>query len=179
MPDHSRGATTTDPRNSRAQPALDRHPRWRARPGPRQSAGVSVSQACDALATTGTVGLPIGVLPVLLVKQDKGPYTPSCRGALEPGLGDLVSSGAVVPPGPTRRRLRVGPILWALIPALSLGLLAPVPFAHAAVRLKQRRLWAVTAAYAIGSVGWLVGAATPAGGWGDALFGTAAFALMV
>jgi len=90
-----------------------------------------------------------------------------------------VSSGSVVPPGPTRRRLRVGTILWALIPALSFGLLAPVPFAHAAVRLQQRRLWAVTAAYAIGSVGWLVGAATPVGGWGDVLFGTAAFALMV
>ena len=90
-----------------------------------------------------------------------------------------MSSGSVVPPRPTRRRLRVGPILWALIPALSFGLLAPIPFAHAAVRLQQRRLWAVTAAYAIGSVGWLVGAATPVGGWGDALFGTAAFTLMV
>ena len=92
---------------------------------------------------------------------------------------DLVSSGSVVPPGPTRRRLRVGTILWALIPALSLGLLAPVPFAHAAVRLKQRRLWAVTAAYAIGSLGWLVGVATPEGGWGDLLFGIVVIALMV
>jgi Protein of unknown function (DUF2510)/Helix-hairpin-helix motif len=90
-----------------------------------------------------------------------------------------VSSGSVVPPGPTRRRLRVGPILWALIPALSLGLLAPVPFAHAAVRLKQRRLWAVTTAYAIGSLGWLVGVATPEGGWGDLLFGIVVIALVV
>jgi hypothetical protein len=63
-----------------------------------------------------------------------------------------VSSGSVVPPGPTRRWLGVGTILWALIPALSLGFLAPVPFIHAAVRLKQRRLWAVTAGYAVGVV---------------------------
>lgn len=63
-----------------------------------------------------------------------------------------MSSGSAVPPGPTRRRLGVGTILWALIPALSLGFLAPVPFAHAAVRLQQRRPWAVTATYGIGSL---------------------------
>jgi hypothetical protein len=56
----------------------------------------------------------------------------------------------MVPSGPTRTRLGFGTILWALIPLLSLGLLAPVPFAHAAVRLRQRRMWVVTAVYAIG-----------------------------
>jgi hypothetical protein len=90
-----------------------------------------------------------------------------------------VSSGSVVPPGPTRRWLDVGTILWALIPALSLGFLAPVPFAHAAVRLKQRRLWAVTAAYAIGSLVAFVFAGGPEDGWGDAVLGTLVPALMI
>jgi len=46
-------------------------------------------------------------------------------------------------------RLGVVPVLWALMPALSLGLLVPVPFAHAAVRLRDRTLWVITTAYAI------------------------------
>ena len=60
-------------------------------------------------------------------------------------------------------------MLWALIPLLSFGLLAPVPFAVAAVRLQRRRLWLVTAAYALGSVLVIAGASTPEGSWGDAL----------
>jgi Helix-hairpin-helix motif len=84
-------------------------------------------------------------------------------------LGDLVNTGAMVPSGPTRTRLGFGITLWALIPLLSLGLLAPVPFAHAAVRLRQRSMWAVTAAYAIGSLLWIVAASLPEGDWGDTL----------
>jgi hypothetical protein len=38
-------------------------------------------------------------------------------------------------------------VLWALIPVLSLGILAPVPFAHAARRLRDRRLWLITSTY--------------------------------
>jgi hypothetical protein len=88
-----------------------------------------------------------------------------------------VSSGSVVPSGPARRWLGVGTILWALIPALSFGLLAPVPFAYAAVRLHQRRMWAVTAAY---TVVWL---AVIVGGFSDSdvggiVAGTGAIALM-
>jgi hypothetical protein len=90
-----------------------------------------------------------------------------------------VSSGSGTPPGPTRRRLGVGTVLWALILALSFGLLAPVPFAHAAVRLQQRRLWVVTAPYAIGVVALFVFSTAPNGSWGDAVFGTVLFALMV
>ena len=93
-----------------------------------------------------------------------------------------MASGSVVPPGPTRRRrgvATVGTIVWALIPALSVGLLAPVPFVHAAIRLKQRGLWAVAAAYAIGLVVGLVLAAGPEGGWGDAALGSLIFALMI
>jgi hypothetical protein len=75
--------------------------------------------------------------------------------------------------------LGLGTVLWALIPALSLGLLAPVPFAHAAIRLKQRRLWAVTAAYAVVWLVEVVLAAGPEGGWRDTVLGVATFALMV
>ncbi|TDW79569.1 caspase family protein [Kribbella sp. VKM Ac-2566] len=42
----------------------------------------------------------------------------------------------------------IGSILWALIPLLSLGLLAFVPFVHAAVRLKNAALWLAAAGYA-------------------------------
>ena len=90
-----------------------------------------------------------------------------------------MSSGATAPSGPIRSRLGLGTILWALIPLLSLGLLAPVPFAVAAVRLRQRRMWLVSAAYAIGSALLIVGAFTPEGGRGDALIGTVLLLLMV
>lgn len=90
-----------------------------------------------------------------------------------------MSSGATAPSGPTRSRLGFGTILWALIPLLSLGLLAPVPFAMAAVRLRQRRIWLVTAAYAIGSALLIVGAFTPEGGRGEALVGPVLLLLMV
>ncbi|MFB6723861.1 caspase domain-containing protein [Kribbella sp. NPDC056345] len=41
----------------------------------------------------------------------------------------------------------IGSILWALIPLLSLGLLAFVPFIHAAVRLRNNALWLAAAGY--------------------------------
>jgi hypothetical protein len=47
----------------------------------------------------------------------------------------------------------VGPVLWALMPALSFGILTPVPFAHAARRLHDRSLWLITSAY---TVVWLL-----------------------
>jgi hypothetical protein len=90
-----------------------------------------------------------------------------------------VSTGSVVPDGPTRSQLGVGTILWALIPALSLGFLAPVPFAHAAIRLKQPRLWAATAVYALGLLVALVFSAGPEGGRGDAVLVPVVFALMI
>jgi hypothetical protein len=75
--------------------------------------------------------------------------------------------------------LGLGTIVWALIPLLSLGLLAPVPFAMAAVRLRQRRMWLVTAGYAVGSALLIAGAFGPAGGWGDTLVGPVGPVLMV
>jgi hypothetical protein len=90
-----------------------------------------------------------------------------------------VSFGATAPSGPVRTRLGFGSIVWALIPLLSLGLLAPVPFAVAAVRLRQRRLWVATAVYALGSALLILGAFGPQGGWGDTLAGTVILLLMV
>jgi hypothetical protein len=78
----------------------------------------------------------------------------------------------MVPSDPIRTRRGLGTILWALIPALSLGLLAPAPFAHAAIRLHELRMWMVTAVYAMGSLLVIVGAFVPEGGWSDAVFGT-------
>jgi TIR domain len=47
-------------------------------------------------------------------------------------------------------------ILWALLPTLTIGILAPIlapiPFAHAAIRLRDQRLWLIAAAYGLGSL---------------------------
>jgi hypothetical protein len=44
-------------------------------------------------------------------------------------------------------------VFWALLPVVSLGLLtpilAPIPFAHAAIRLRNRMFWFFSAAYGI------------------------------
>jgi hypothetical protein len=60
--------------------------------------------------------------------------------------------GDRIPTAP-RRRWRFGSILWSLLPLLSWGLLAPVPFVHAAVRLHTVGLWLVAACYVIA---WIV-----------------------
>ena len=59
------------------------------------------------------------------------------------GWGDRTPAAA------PRRRWRFGPIVWALLPLLSWGLLAPVPFVHAAVRLRTVGLWLVAGCYVI------------------------------
>jgi DNA uptake protein ComE-like DNA-binding protein len=48
---------------------------------------------------------------------------------------------------PKSRLSRFGTVLWALIPAWSFGLLAFVPFLHAAIKLRGARMWAVAAFY--------------------------------
>src|SRR6266545_2582541 len=53
------------------------------------------------------------------------------------------------PPRTSQRRLGFGTVVWALIPVLSVGLLAFLPFAHAAVKLQNRRMWLAPAAYAV------------------------------
>jgi Caspase domain len=94
------------------------------------------------------------------------PASPAASPTSPPQPGNVATGGtsesASPVPGPSTtpevsspRRTRRGKgagilrVLWALIPALSLGLLTPVPFAHAAVRLRDRRLWTITSAYTI------------------------------
>jgi uncharacterized membrane protein len=47
-------------------------------------------------------------------------------------------------------------VFWALLPTLTIGiltpLLAPIPFAHAAARLHERKLWLIACAYGVGSL---------------------------
>ncbi len=66
------------------------------------------------------------------------------------------------------------PNLWALMPALSFGLLAPAPFAHAAVKLRDRRLWVITVAY---TIVWLVAVVSSSAG-GEGLSGLLIILLM-
>lgn len=88
----------------------------------------------------------------------------------------------MVSPGQTRNPLlRLATIVWALIPLLTLGLLAFVPFAHAAAKLQHRRLWLVAASYAVVTVG-LFGPLADTSNTSDlgaALFTAAWFALIV
>jgi len=66
---------------------------------------------------------------------------------------------APVPPPPVQpaaarpsEGTEIGSILWALLPLLSVGLLAWVPAVHAAIRLKNRALWLAAAGYVLGLV---------------------------
>jgi hypothetical protein len=52
----------------------------------------------------------------------------------------------------SQRRLGFATVLWALIPVLTIGLLAFLPSAHAAVKLRGRRMWLPPAAYAAATV---------------------------
>jgi hypothetical protein len=66
--------------------------------------------------------------------------------------------GDMVAPGKSQQRLGFATMLWALIPVLSFGLLSFLPFAHAAVKLPNRRMWLLPATYAVVEV---VGARAP------------------
>jgi hypothetical protein len=82
------------------------------------------------------------------------PAAPAQAGPVPPrDTGEPTSPdpGHTATPSVTGRGKRLGirHVLWALIPVLSLGTLVPVPFAHAAARLHDRRLWLITTAYVI------------------------------
>jgi len=48
-------------------------------------------------------------------------------------------------------------VLWALLPIVSLGILTPIPFAYAAVKLRNRKLWLISAAYGFTSLAlWIL-----------------------
>ena len=57
--------------------------------------------------------------------------------------------GNRVPAVPSQGRRRIGSFLWALLPLLTWGLLAPVPFVHAAIRLHTTVMWLVAAIYVL------------------------------
>jgi hypothetical protein len=92
----------------------------------------------------------------------------------------MSASDDIGPSGPTRKRLGIGTVVWALIPVLSFGLLAFLPSAHAAVKVQQRRMWVIAAAYAVVSlvVFGPLGAASNTGDAGASLF-TAAWFLLI
>ena len=98
--------------------------------------------AGDHSLTAGSTPQPEQTAPI-------EPSGPSLR-PIATGPVDLTSVPNL---GPVRRILS---ILWALLPTLSLGLLtpvlAPLPSAHAAVRLGERRLWFFSAAYGLASL---------------------------
>jgi hypothetical protein len=56
--------------------------------------------------------------------------------------------------GSARGPRRVLSFVWALLPVLSYGYLAPVPIIHAAVKLRTWTLWAAGALYAAATAVW-------------------------
>jgi Helix-hairpin-helix motif len=56
--------------------------------------------------------------------------------------------------GPAHGPGRVLSFVWALLPVLSYGYLAPVPIVHAAVKLRTWTLWAAGALYSAATIVW-------------------------
>ena len=81
------------------------------------------------------------------------PPVPPRRQAAPPAT-EGVQPTLLVPVASTSAATRppIWSVLWALIPVLSLGLLAPVPFIHAAVRLRSQALALASFVYAAGVV---------------------------
>jgi hypothetical protein len=87
------------------------------------------------------------------------PGTPSQARTVTPGdvrePTSPVPGSTAMPSGRSRspaeggERGRIIPVLWALMPLLSCTVLTPVPFAHAAIRLRDGKLWGITVAYAL------------------------------
>ncbi|GAA0949947.1 hypothetical protein GCM10009554_49160 [Kribbella koreensis] len=65
--------------------------------------------------------------------------------------------GSNAPQGVPAGQLGVGSAFWALIPVLSLGLLTPVPFIHAAGKLKDGGATAAAVIYSVVWLGLLIG----------------------
>lgn len=56
-------------------------------------------------------------------------------------------SADLIPREPTQGLRRVLSFVWAFLPVLSFGFLAPIPIIHAAVKLRTWTLWAASAVY--------------------------------
>jgi hypothetical protein len=61
-------------------------------------------------------------------------------------------SPVISPREPSQWPRRVLSSLWALLPTLSIGLLAPVPILHAAFKLRTWTLWATAALYTVAEI---------------------------
>jgi hypothetical protein len=61
-------------------------------------------------------------------------------------------SGELTPRRPGEGLRRVLSFVWAFLPVLSYGFLAPIPIIHAAVKLRTWTLWAASALYTAAEV---------------------------
>jgi hypothetical protein len=66
---------------------------------------------------------------------------------LTSGGRSVEGAADLTPRGPGERLRRVLSFVWAFLPVLSFGFLAPIPIIHAAVKLRTWTLWAAAAAY--------------------------------
>jgi Helix-hairpin-helix motif len=83
------------------------------------------------------------------------PRRPSRVEMLLTGGGQPVDRAAKLTPGrPAQGLRRLLSFVWALLPALSLGYLAPIPIIHAAVKLRTWTLWTASALYTAAAVVW-------------------------
>jgi hypothetical protein len=69
-------------------------------------------------------------------------------------------------------------VVWALVPLLSIGLLTPFVFIYAAARLRERRMWLATGAYALACTLWLACASMPEQSVGPTVAGFLMLGLM-
>jgi hypothetical protein len=61
-------------------------------------------------------------------------------------------SAELTPRGAGQGLRRVLSFVWALVPALSFGQLAPIPIIHAAIKLRTWTLWSASALYSAATV---------------------------
>ncbi len=154
-------------------------------PGPRQGRVVLRGPTGEVVVTVGgeVVAIPVQTRRVEEEQVAAPPPTASEPTTADepdaaqppPGppaaekAGEQVAGTAAETAAPVRKASRAWSVLWALVPVISLGLLAPVPAAHAAYRLRSVRLALSAALYAAALVTAL---ALPAdGGSADAVSG--------
>jgi hypothetical protein len=110
-------------------------------PPPGRPAPVATTSPEQAPATRATTPVKPSQ-----ASQGREPAGASPRPVQTPSTMPAVGSPDI---HPRTGRLGTRSALWALMPVLSLGLLAPVPFAYAAIKLRDRRLWVITTVYVL------------------------------
>jgi Helix-hairpin-helix motif len=73
---------------------------------------------------------------------------------LTSGGRQVQGSADLTPRGSGQGLRRVLSFVWALLPVLSFGYLAPIPIIHAAVKLRTWTLWAAAALYTAAEIVW-------------------------